>query len=90
MYRVGLPFWKFLARLGVPMHLRVLVQRDAESSMFVAVSPDLKGLIVEAETMDELVTETRDVIDMLLDEYLSNGKHAEPEFRMRGTTSVCA
>lgn len=90
MYRVGLPFWKFLARCGVPMHLRVIVQHDAESSVFVATSPDLKGLVVEAETMDELVIETRDVIDMLLDEHLSNGKHAEPEFRMRGITSACA
>lgn len=89
MYRVGLPFWKLLARLGVPVHLRVFVQRDTESSTFIAVSPDLKGLVVEADTMDDLVTETRDVIDMLLDEYLSSGKHAEPEFRMRGVQSVC-
>lgn len=71
------------------MHLRIFVQRDAESRMFIAVNPDLKGLIVEAETMDELFTETRDVTDMLLDEYLSSGKHAEPELRMRAPLSAC-
>lgn len=84
MYRVGLPFWRLAARLGAPMYLRVNVMRDSESSVFIAVSPDLEGLVVEAATMDELVEETREVIDMLLDEYLSSGNHAEPEFRLRG------
>lgn len=83
MYRVGLPFWKQLARFGVPMYLRVNVLRDDKASVFVAMSPDLDGLVVEAETMDELVKEAREVIDMLLDEYLSSGNHAEPEFRLR-------
>lgn len=82
-YRIGWLCWKFLARLGVPMYLRVNVLRDPEASVFVATSPDLQGLVVEAETMDELIEETQEVIDMLLDEYLSSGNHAEPELRLR-------
>lgn len=89
MYRVGLPFWKLLARCGMPVHLRIMVQRDSESDMLVATSPDLDGLVVESTTMDDLMIETREVIDMLLEEYLSTDKHAEPEFRMRGFVETC-
>jgi len=84
MYRVGLPFWRFMARRGVPMYLRVNVLRDSAASVFVATSPDLDGLVVEAETMDELVTEARELISMLLGDYLSSDNYAEPELRLKG------
>ena len=84
MYRIGLPFWKLTARLGVPMHLRVHDQRDQETQLFVATSPDLRALVVEASSMDELVAATQDAIDMLMDEYLSGHNHAEAEFRIKG------
>lgn len=73
-----------MARLGVPMYLRVHVQRDQETQLFVATSPDLKALVVEANSMDELVAETQDVIDMLMGECLLGGHHAEAEFRIKG------
>lgn len=88
MYRIGLPFWKLLARRGVPMHLRVIVQRDNEASVYIATSPDLNGFIVESETIDDLIKESSDVANMLLDEYLSNSNHAEPEFRLRSITNA--
>ena len=84
MYRIGLPFWKLTARLGVPMHLRVHVQRDQETQLFVATSLDLRALVVEASSMDELVAATQDAIDMLMDEYFLGNSHVEAELRIKG------
>lgn len=70
MYRIGNPFWKFLARLGVPLMLRVNVFKDEEAGVFVATSDDLRGLVAEATTMDELVDEVKLVINDLLIEHL--------------------
>lgn len=74
MYRIGNPFWKTLARHGVPLKLRVNVLKDEEAGVFIATSDDLRGLAAEAATMDELVAEVRSVIDDLLIEHL----HAKP------------
>ena len=57
MYRIGFPFWKQAARLGVPLKLRIDVIRDPEANVFVATSKDLKGLVCEALSMDDLVKE---------------------------------
>lgn len=57
MYRIGFPFWKQMARLGVPLKLRVNVILDDEAGVFVATSDDLRGLVCEAASMDDLVKE---------------------------------
>jgi Domain of unknown function (DUF1902) len=56
-YRVGLPLWRQVARLGFPMMIRVDAFYDREASVFVATSPDLLGLVAEADTLDELKKE---------------------------------
>jgi hypothetical protein len=66
MYRIGFPFWKQLARLGVPLKVRVNVLRDDEAGVFVATSGDLRGLVCEATTMDDLIVEIRASINDLL------------------------
>ncbi len=55
MYKIGYPFWRLAARLGVPLRMRVDVAYDAEAKVFVATSADLRGLVCEAHTIDELV-----------------------------------
>jgi len=82
-YRIGWLCWKFLARLGVPTYLRIKVLRDPEASVFIATSPDLQGLVIEAETMNELIEEAQAAIDMLLGEYLPSANYAVPEIRMK-------
>lgn len=67
MYRVGFPFWKFLARRGVPVSLRVEIMRDEEAGVYVARSRDLDGLVVEAKTLDDLRAEALSTADQLLD-----------------------
>ncbi len=74
MYRIGYPFWKFIARCGVPLKLRIDVLRDKEAGVFVATSNDLRGLVAEAATMDELIIEVNAVLETLLTEHL----HAQP------------
>jgi len=86
MYRIGYPFWKFCAKHGVPMKLRVKVILDKEAGVFVATSDDLPGLVAEDETMDALVTEVFTVIDDLLTEYL----HVTPPSRPTTDLRLCA
>jgi predicted RNase H-like HicB family nuclease len=72
MYRVGLPFWKIAARLGLPMKIRVIAVHDVEAGVFVAHSPDLRGLIAEADTLELLEKEVKasayELLSMQLDD----------------------
>ncbi|MFZ2449463.1 MAG: DUF1902 domain-containing protein [Methylovulum miyakonense] len=45
---------------------KVEIIHDDEANVYVATSPDLKGLVVEAETLDELEKEVRDLVPELL------------------------
>ena len=40
--------------MGVSLLIKVEIIHDNEANVYVATSPDLKGLVVEAETLDEL------------------------------------
>jgi predicted RNase H-like HicB family nuclease len=62
--------WKQFARMGVPLRLRVDVMRDEEVNVYVASSADLRGLVCEAATIDELVLEINSSIQELLESYL--------------------
>lgn len=79
-YRVGWPGWKAVHRtLHLPLTLRVDVHLDHDSSRYIAVSPDLDGLVCEAGTLDELSAEVKDCIGMLLEDAL----HTESPVRAR-------
>ena len=56
-YRVGWPMWKQVARAGGRVRLRVNIRHDADADVFVAESPDLDGLVVEAKSLDDVRTE---------------------------------
>lgn len=70
MYRVGFPFWKVVARLGVPMLIRINVLHDVEAGVYVATSPDLDGLVAEGKTVEELMRAVYDCTDMLMEDEL--------------------
>lgn len=78
MYRVGNPFWRFLAKLGVPMIVRVDVLFDQEVGVYVATSPDLRGLVAEAKTKDELIASVYDCVDMLLEDEVRQPLKSRP------------
>lgn len=74
MFLIGWPFWKLLARLGLPLGLRVAVHYDSESKTFWADSPDLDGLVVSGETPENLAREIHIAATELVELQLS-GRH---------------
>lgn len=85
MYKIGYPFWRIAARLGAKITIPIVVERDEESGMFIATSPSLRGLVVEAQTWDELLVEVEEAACMLMQEQV-RGYHASamPVFQYRG------
>ena len=67
MYRVGFPFWKTAARIGIPLRLQVRVFHDEASNSYWAESADLDGLVVSGATLDELQREVLSAARALLD-----------------------
>jgi hypothetical protein len=78
MYRVGFPGWKIAARFGVPLLVKIEVIHDKKAKVFVATSPDLVGLVVEAKTIDQLFPEVYGCVDMLLSEQLKSAPKSKP------------
>jgi hypothetical protein len=83
MSRIGFPFWRRAALLGVPLKLRVDVARDHDANVFVATSDDLKGLVCEAASMDDLVKEVGLAMTELLALQLSAQPRARPVTDLR-------
>jgi hypothetical protein len=70
MYRVGFPGWKLAARWNIPLVLVVNVVRDEEAGVYIATSPDLKGLVVESKSQENLMRDVYDCVDMLMETLL--------------------
>lgn len=80
MYRVGFPGWKLAAKYGIPVKLRVNITQDLEANVYVAQSPDLDGLIVEAHTLDEVKDEALAAAGILLELALHTKSQARTDF----------
>ena len=81
MYKVGYPLWKVVARSGLPVTLQINVEYDKEARVFIATSKNLRGVVVEATTVNELVHETNNAVDMLMEDIVRDGKRfPEPLF----------
>jgi hypothetical protein len=70
MYRVGFPGWKLAAGWNIPLVLVVNVVRDDEAGVYIATSPDLKGLVVESKSQENLMRDVYDCVDMLMETLL--------------------
>jgi hypothetical protein len=66
MYRLGWYFATWFAKLGIPLLIKIEIIHDDEADVYIATSSDLKGLVVEAETLDELEKEVFDLVPELL------------------------
>ena len=88
-YRVGLPFWKVVARSGGQMSLRIDLQRDDEAGVFIATSPDLRGLVVESASLDVLVKDLPECVDMLMCEILREAPKHAPRADLRLNLEHC-
>lgn len=89
-YRVGLPGWQLLARAGVAVSMRVDVIKDQEAGVFVATSPDLPGLIAEAATLEELVSDIKAGAAELLADRLHQPPAKPPVTNFRIDGGLCA
>lgn len=66
MYRLGWIFAKWFAKIGIPLLIKVEIIHDDEAGVYIATSSDLIGLVVEAETLDELEKEVLELVPELL------------------------
>lgn len=66
MYRLGWMFATLLANVGIPLLIKVDIIHDDEANVYIATSSDLKGLVVEANTLDELEKEVLELVPELL------------------------
>lgn len=91
MYRIGYPFWKLAARVGIPISIPVIVEHDEEANVYIATSHNMRGLVVEASSMDELLVEVNDVVSMLMEEEIHNNHtNASAVFKYRGRPIITA
>ncbi len=65
-YPLGFPLSSVVQKLGIPTCVIINVMYDDEAQVFVATSKDVSGLVVESETIEQLMTETNELIPMLL------------------------
>jgi len=79
MYRVGWPLWKLFAKAGIPLRFILTVHFDEESKSFWADSPDVDGLVVSGETLEEVRREAEGAAEVLLELQLNH----TPKLSMR-------
>ncbi len=89
-YRAGLPGWKLAARAGFRINVRVNVMKDEEAGVYVGTSPDLRGLTVEAQTLEELRSEVHGAAAKLLELALHMPARAKTEIRISDPVSCAA
>lgn len=65
-YRVGLPFWRLVAKAGFPMTIKVDVHFDKECGSYWAEGVGLRGLVVTGKDLDELHQECTYAIEELM------------------------
>ena len=71
-YKLGWPFGEMVARMGFRTVIRIDVIRDDEAGVFVGTSKDVRGLVVEAETLEGVLSEARSIIPDLLHKPVGN------------------
>ena len=81
-YPVGWPFWKMAARAGIAVRVHVNVVRDEEAGVYVAYGSNLKGLVAEAATLDELRAHIDAATEDLLLHYLHQAPARHPVTRL--------
>jgi hypothetical protein len=66
MYPLNWPLAGLFATLGVPLLIKIEVAFDAAAQVYIATSPTVRGLVVEAGTLDEI----RSTVEQILPELL--------------------
>lgn len=56
------------------------IERDPETGLYVAVVPGIPGAHTQAETLDELQKNLKEVVELCLEEMSAEDKSSLPEF----------
>lgn len=56
------------------------IEKDLETGLYVAIAPGIPGAHTQAETLDELQKNLREVIELCLEEVDPESKKQLPEF----------
>jgi len=56
------------------------IERDPETGLYVGIVPNIPGAHTQAETLDELQKNLREVVELCLEEMGSEAKERLPEF----------
>lgn len=63
------------------MHrLTAYIEKDVESDLYVAVVPGVPGAHTQAETLDELRANLKEVLELCLEEMDQESRDSLPEF----------
>lgn len=77
-YPAGWPLWRFAARSGIPIEVKIRVEYDPEERVYVACDSNLPGLVAEAESVEELLRNVDAAIDDLMETYLQKPPSKHP------------
>ncbi len=77
MYPLNWPLSILFASLGIPLLIKIQVIFDADAQVYVATSPTVRGLIIEAPTLDGIRAE----VELALPELLSLNHLNTPSHR---------
>lgn len=61
-YPINYPLANLFQRLGFTLSVRIDVIFDEEANVYVATSKDIDGLVLEAETFNDLTLEVKEAI----------------------------
>lgn len=81
-YRIGWPFWKWFAKHGFSLKIRVGVNYDPEAKCYYVAWSDLPGLNTDADTLEELKDNLRECVNMLLGEYMPDTSNVHASMRV--------
>jgi predicted RNase H-like HicB family nuclease len=63
------------------MHrLTAYIEKDVESDMYIAIVPSVAGAHTQAETLDELRENLKEVLELCLEEMDQESRDVLPEF----------
>lgn len=81
-YQIGKPLWKWFAKRGVTLRLRVGVGYDAEAKCYYVAWSDLPGINTDADTLEELKKNIQECVELLLEDYISDTSNVHASMRV--------
>lgn len=65
---------------GVRVNITAYIERDLETGLYVGIVPGIPGAHTQAETLDELQRNLKEVVELCLEEMDEESRALIPEF----------